>query len=204
MSDFDAFDSGDVITPAPDLSSPQNTLDEADPFADAAPRDDNTTALDDDPFAAAAAEESAANAQADAELSGLSAAAPVVEQKVDEETPLTVWERQRAKELNERREKAEQAKRQQLTTAKEELAKFYADRDAQLEKTKKTNRTEEKNFKQDMKALMEFGSRWEKVNKLVNLQPKPGEKVGQSKVERFRKLLIQLKAVKDADLEHKE
>lgn len=24
-------------------------------------------------------------------------------------------------------------------------------------------RTEEKNFKQDMKALMEFGSRWEKV-----------------------------------------
>jgi len=40
---------------------------------------------------------------------------------------------------------------------------------------------------------MEYGSSWEKVTKLVNLQPRADEKPGSSVVDRMRKLLIQLK-----------
>jgi hypothetical protein len=49
-----------------------------------------------------------------------------------------------------------------------------------------------------MKSTFESGARWEKVNKLLSTQPKVGEKPGQSRVERMRKLLIQLKAEKKA------
>ncbi len=80
--------------------------------------------------------------------------------------------------------------------AKEELAKFYSDNENRLQKQAKVNRADEKGYKQDMKSTFESGTQWEKVNKLVNLQPKVNEKAGQSRVERMRKLLIQLKAQK--------
>jgi hypothetical protein len=57
---------------------------------------------------------------------------------------------------------------------------------------------DEKNYRSDMKSTFESGARWEKVNKLLSTQPKVGEKPGQSRVERMRKLLIQLKAEKKA------
>jgi len=56
-----------------------------------------------------------------------------------------------------------------------------------------------KNFKTDMKATFEHGNRWEKVNKLVNTQARPNEKAGTSRVDRFRKILIQMKTVKDKE-----
>lgn len=76
------------------------------------------------------------------------------------------------------------------------MNKFYADREAQLQKTQKTNRADEKNYRSDMKTTFESGQRWEKVNKLISTAPRPNEKAGTSRVERMRKLLIQLKTEK--------
>ena len=55
---------------------------------------------------------------------------------------------------------------------------------------------DEKNYRSDMKSTFESGQRWEKVNKLISTAPRPNEKAGTSRVERMRKLLIQLKTEK--------
>lgn len=109
----------------------------------------------------------------------------------------SIWERERQGILDERKAKHDAAKQQVLATAQEELKKFYADEASRLDKVQKTNRADEKSFKQDMSTVMAHGTRWEKVNKLVNLQPKPNEKPGTSRVDRFRKILLTLKQSKD-------
>jgi hypothetical protein len=98
--------------------------------------------------------------------------------------------------LRDRATKAQADKEALLSGARDELAKFYADRDAQLAKQQKTNRADEKNYRSDMKTTFDSGARWEKVNKLVSTAPRPQEKAGTSRVDRMRKLLIQLKAEK--------
>jgi len=55
---------------------------------------------------------------------------------------------------------------------------------------------DEKNYRSDMKSTFDSGARWEKVNKLISTAPRANEKAGTSRVERMRKLLIQLKAEK--------
>lgn len=107
-----------------------------------------------------------------------------------------LWEKERATILRDRASKAEADKQQALTAAREEVSKFYADRDANVAKQQKTNRADEKNYRADMKATFESGAKWEKVGKLVSTQPKPNEKAGTSRVDRMRKLIIQLKTEK--------
>lgn len=121
------------------------------------------------------------------------------EQKQDEETPLSIWEKQRKEELSRRAAQAATSKSQLEQTAKAELDKFYADRNASLQKTQKTNRADEKNYKTDMAATMANGTRWEKVTKLVTLQPKSNDKSGSQggRTDRMRKILIQLKTAKE-------
>jgi len=109
---------------------------------------------------------------------------------------ISIWERERAQILAERKSKAESDKQQLLNSAKEELSKFYSDANTKLEKSKKVNRADEKNFRSDTAEIFKSGTKWEKVNRLVNVQPKAGEKPGASRVDRYRKLLIQLKAEK--------
>jgi len=115
----------------------------------------------------------------------------------DEETPLSIWEKQRGEILRERQAKADAEKQKNVQVAKEEIDKFYADQQGKLEKTKKINRADEKNYRSETAAIFANGTKWEKVNRLVNTGPKHGEKPGSSRVERYRKLLIQLKAQKD-------
>jgi hypothetical protein len=134
------------------------------------------------------------------------------------------WETERAKILRDRSSKAEADKQASLTAAREEVQKFYADRDTNVGKQQKTNRTycsstlrvliahyvlpficlcplpsaDEKNYRSDMKTTFESGARWEKVNKLISTQPRPNEKAGTSRVDRMRKVLLQLKTEKKA------
>jgi len=124
---------------------------------------------------------------------GLEASQPAI----DEETALSVWEKERAEILRERQGKADKEKAAQVQTAKEEIEKFYADQQTKLEKTKKINRADEKNYRTETAAVFANGTKWEKVNRIVNTGPKHGEKPGTSRVERYRKLLIQLKGQKD-------
>jgi len=115
----------------------------------------------------------------------------------EQETPLSVWEKKRAEILRERQAKSDKEKGAQIQTAKEEIDKFYADQQAKLDKTKKINRADEKNYRTETAAVFANGTKWEKVNRIVNTGPKHGEKPGTSRVERYRKLLIQLKGQKD-------
>lgn len=119
-----------------------------------------------------------------------------VEVKEEEAAALQLWEKERAVILRDRASKAEADKQALLSSAKDEVNKFYADREANLAKQQKTNRADEKNYRSDMKATFDSGARWEKVNKLVSTAPRAGEKPGSSRVDRMRKLLIQLKVEK--------
>lgn len=119
-----------------------------------------------------------------------------VEVKEEEAAALQLWEKERSVVLRDRAGKAEADKQALLTAAKDETNKFYADREANLAKQQKTNRADEKNYRSDMKATFDSGARWEKVNKLVSTAPRAGEKAGTSRVDRMRKLLIQLKVEK--------
>jgi len=117
---------------------------------------------------------------------------------VDEETPLSIWEKQRGELLRERQAKADAEKQKNVQVAKDEIDKFYADQKVKLEKTQKINRADEKNYRSETAAIFANGTKWEKVNRIVNTGPKHGEKPGTSRVERYRKLLIQLKSQKEA------
>jgi len=153
--------------------------------------DDDEQEEDDDPFANVDNPASSSAGPAFSSFSGKEK-----EVKEEEETPLSIWERERAQILADRRSKAESDKAQLLSTAKEELSKFYADANTKLDKSKKVNRADEKNFRSDTAEIFKSGTKWEKVNRLVNVTPKANEKPGTSRVERYRKLLVQLKTEK--------
>jgi len=120
----------------------------------------------------------------------------VQEEKKD--TALSRWEEKRAAILKERQEKAQADKDELLLKAKEELDAFYVKRNAEIDKSKKVNRQDEKNEAKEMATLMESGTRWQKVNKLIDTKPKKDPKEA-AKTDRMRLLLIQLKGQKDPD-----
>jgi len=105
-------------------------------------------------------------------------------------TALSLWEKERKLVIEERIRKAQAAKVQAQEDAKQDITKFYAQRQETLARNQATNRADEKNTKADMDALMKGGTLWEKVAKLADLQPKAGQ---DGKAARMRKLLIQLK-----------
>jgi len=205
--DFDSFLQENSAPPDANIKSPESN---------AIPNHDGG---DDDPFAAHI--ETSTPVKADLDAPAAAATGPVddgttfddpfpevtqqreqlLEQKQADEgpTPLQLWEQERDKLLAERREQASKEKQQFLQQAQEESKKFYSDRDDKLEKTKKANRAEERQNRTEIKALFESGSQWEKVAKLVNLQPKVADKNAASRIDRMRKLLIQLKATKDSE-----
>lgn len=142
--------------------------------------------------------------------------ASVSASQIDEDTPLSRWEAERAQILAQRAAKAQKAKEQQQKDAKEEIAKFYSEQAKKLEQRKTTNRGDEKAYKSDMaKTLGDSSSganQWEKVAKLCNTSATKstsavakesslaaGEKsvsnaaTSAARTERFRKLLLQLK-----------
>jgi len=113
------------------------------------------------------------------------------------DTAYTAWEAERKKVLAERQAKADQDKQVILAKAKEDIEKFYAQREDKISKSKTQNREDEKNFRSDMESLMKYGNQWEKVGKLVNLAPSQKETTG--KHDRMRKLLASLKNEKKTE-----
>jgi len=99
----------------------------------------NNSHIEDDPFANVDGGDSASNANKFDSFSNQ------VENK-DEETPLSLWEKERAVVLRERAAKADKDKQQLLEQARSDLEKFYEDQKAKLAKTAKTNRADEKKF----------------------------------------------------------
>jgi len=183
---------------------------EDDPFG-AAVEDDPFAASPaevEDPFAAAPVEEDAPVEEAAPADDPFGASEATFPEEV-EETPVTLdaapqeilpestalaeWQSARSEVLRERRDKAREDKENQREQGKAKLSSFLSERAAKLEQIKLNNRDEEKNQLAEMANVMENGTEWEKVHKLVNLTPKPNEKPGSSRVDRMRGLLIQMK-----------
>lgn len=193
MADESPFDDFDMPADAPiEETEPQDTIieDDDDPFGSAAPApaDDN----EDIGFGFDQAEQPAADVDAlpepetkEDDVFGEAA----VKAGVEEETPLSIWEKKHQEELAAKRQASRDAKDAAASDAKAEIKEFYAKREEALKRTMENNRMEEKNMREDLANLMENGTQWEKVAKLVNLNPKQDEK----STGRLRKLLIQLK-----------
>ena len=59
-------------------------------------------------------------------------------------------------------------------------------------------RAEEEEFRADLQSVMEYGTLWEKVGKLVDLKPKKGR--GEEETARMRLLLLHLKNEKNTEV----
>lgn len=105
-------------------------------------------------------------------------------------TPLSLWEAERKVVLEERIRQAKLNKEKATADAKDEINKFYKQREDALAKAQAANRSEEKSTKADLEQLMTNGTLWEKVARMANVQPKANQ---DGKQARMRKLLIQLK-----------
>jgi hypothetical protein len=116
-----------------------------------------------------------------------------------EESEYDRWYKKREVILRERAEREQEDKERLISEAKADIEKYKSEYDGRISKQKKSNRVEEKQFRDDMKSLMEHGTVWEKVARMTNLTPKTVEKGQQPRVERMRKLLIQLRSQKDKE-----
>lgn len=114
------------------------------------------------------------------------------------ETPYSIWEAERRKVLEARRTAAEQKKTALAAEGAAALENFYKERAEKIAKCKDNAKVDEEQFLTDMKAVMEHGSVWEKVAKLCDLKPKPGETPDSA---RFRQLLVQLKHDKSTQID---
>lgn len=222
MTDFDAFSPDPIAGDDPFAADG----DSADPFADGGEQTDDPFAAsgqpqaDDDPFAASAYapdadadDDNATDLYEEEEAQGASELYGDEGVQGQEDTPVTLedsevalpqstilgeWQSERREVLSARSASSRGKKQEATEVAKQEMAKFLADRQARITKMKSTNREEETNNLAEMAQLMEHGSQWEKVHKLVNLNPKPNEKKGACRVDRMRALLVQMKYQKDA------
>eukprot|EP00475_Leptophrys_vorax_P019751 TRINITY_DN2707_c0_g1_i1.p1 TRINITY_DN2707_c0_g1~~TRINITY_DN2707_c0_g1_i1.p1 ORF type:complete len:206 (+),score=69.99 TRINITY_DN2707_c0_g1_i1:112-729(+) len=109
------------------------------------------------------------------------------------ETPLSKWEAERAQILAQRRADALAAKEQQQATARDEIAKFYEDRESAIHKNVNRNRSEEKESRADLDSVMQYGTLWEKVARIVDLNPSAAKTYKRADLVRMRTLLLQLK-----------
>lgn len=109
------------------------------------------------------------------------------------DTPLSKWEQERKIVLQERREASRQLKKDGEVQAKKDIEKFHEDRTSTIASRAERNRKEEANSLADLESVMEHGTLWEKVGRLVDLTPKAGQTYAREDLSRMRTLLIQLK-----------
>lgn len=112
------------------------------------------------------------------------------------DSKLRDWEEKREATLSERKEQAESDKAEVLVKGKEELEKFMSDRTERIAKKQVMNRSDEKQSMRDNEELMQNGSDWEKIAKLVDLRPSKGDEATSAK-DRMRLLMLTLKQEKN-------
>jgi hypothetical protein len=109
------------------------------------------------------------------------------------DTPLSQWEAKRADVLAQRRAEASKAKEQLVVKGREDVDKFYKDRDAAIQKNLNKNRADEKEGKVELESVMQNGTMWEKVARMVDLTPNAAKTYKRGDLVRMRTLLVQLK-----------
>lgn len=103
--------------------------------------------------------------------------------------PYVKWQEEHAEMLQKRMQEAREKKEKNLEEAEENMKKFYSERESSLGKMHSENVSDEKQKREDIAKLFKDGENdWEKVCKMLSLQPDSNRKV-----DRFRKLLTKLK-----------
>jgi len=118
------------------------------------------------------------------------------EQKQSEDqepTVLSVWLESRNQILEEKRAKEKEEQEALQKQSKTDLQKFHDDRKRRIEDAKKQNRTKEQQLREDLQSVFEYGTVWEQVARMVNLQEATDKRGPSGDQERMRNLLIQLK-----------
>ncbi len=116
------------------------------------------------------------------------------EAPVEESDVYAKWQTTHEKALQAKAAALRAEKDKQNQAAKDELAAFYAKRDAAIKRQKAANVSNEKQWRSDINETNATGTQWQKVAKYCDLKPKAEGKGGQaSKTERMRKILTSLK-----------
>jgi len=121
---------------------------------------------------------------------------PNKEQKQSEDqepTVLSVWLESRRQILEERRTKEREEEDKLQKQAKDDIQKFLEDRQRRMDEARKQNRTKEKQLREDLESVFQYGTHWEQVARMVNLQEPTDNRGLSGDQERMRNLLIQLK-----------
>jgi len=183
-----ADDADPFGAPAGDANNDSNVLEFGPDDGD----EDDLPPADEDPFGSAAADFGPGNA-ADPFEAAAEETQPAAEEVEEEpaETPLSIWQAKRREELDAKRiaEREEKMKLGERSTMETEA--FYKERKQAIESRQSKNKKDEADFLADLESVMQYGTLWEKVAKLVDLKPKSGK--DESEVARMRQLLVQLK-----------
>eukprot|EP01118_Nematostelium_gracile_P019063 TRINITY_DN869_c0_g1_i1.p1 TRINITY_DN869_c0_g1~~TRINITY_DN869_c0_g1_i1.p1 ORF type:complete len:173 (-),score=63.76 TRINITY_DN869_c0_g1_i1:120-638(-) len=121
--------------------------------------------------------------------------APISQDKysvqVDEETPLSIYQRDHNKYLDEKSARSEEKRQKLLDEANKTIETFYQRKSEERANKHSNNKKAEDKFVKDNEALLKGGSgnEWERVNKLIDFKQTP---VGRD-TARLRKLLLELK-----------
>jgi hypothetical protein len=115
------------------------------------------------------------------------------DKEAEEDSPLAKWQAARAEVLGKRRAAASAEKQRQVEASREEVGKFLEERKKMVGKNQERNRAEEKEYRAELDSVMQFGSLWEQVARLVDLTPKAGSTYKRDDLTRMRTLLLQLK-----------
>jgi len=110
-----------------------------------------------------------------------------------EPTVLSVWLESRRQILEERKTKEKEEQEKLQKQAKDDIQKFHDDRKRRVEEGKKQNRLKERQLREDLQSVFEYGTIWEQVARMVNLQEATDKRGLSGDQERMRNLLIQLK-----------
>ncbi|XP_076821025.1 clathrin light chain-like isoform X1 [Clavelina lepadiformis] len=120
----------------------------------------------------------------------IAAADARLEQLRSEPEKIRIWREENTKLLAEKDREAERKQQELLAQAQKELEDWDRNRQEQVEKTKESNRTAEKQFVQERDQSTP-GTEWERVSKLCDFNPKVSK--GNKDVSRMRSSLLHLK-----------
>jgi len=110
----------------------------------------------------------------------------------DDNSPLRIYQRQHEEKLQQKTQKSEAKREQQITDARNAIEQFYQKRAEQRDAKTKENRISEKKFVEERDiAISGTGkNQWENVSKLIDFKAAPSGKDN----TRMRKILIELKS----------
>jgi len=157
---------------------------DADPAAEFLAREQDTLGELDDDF------KPVSNGPSSSEA--VNSSSPTPSQHIVREEPEKIkrWREEQAERLAKKDDEEEDKKQEMKEAAKKELEEWYKNHEEQVAKTRKTNRSAEKELVADTEP-MEPGTEWERIAKLCDFNPKGSKH--QKDISRMRSIILKVK-----------